>query len=447
LSLLNPQTLKEEVSMRKSSTSDNNGVKVTAKQREQLLDVLKPNIKAIVKEGVDHYIGNGTRFMLELLMHAEAQELCGRWNSRPEKRELQRWGVERKATAIIGGAKSPVERPRIRALRNMDDASGEVQLQSYKTMNRIELLDGPLVAAILSGVSARRYEQIVSRGLERKGIKRSTISRKAIAATKPTVEQFRQRRLDEFDFVALILDGVTVGKRQMIVCIGITVDGRKHVVGLRVGATEHEIVCRDLLRDLVDRGLNATKDYLFVVDGSGALIKAIRAAFGQDAAIQRCQEHKIRDIQAYLPVKFRAEIRDKLQAAYNEKTEQKALRRMDLIRCQLSLISDNAVNALTEGLHETLTLHRLGITGLLRKSLRTTNIIESAFSSVRRYMGRVSKFQDEAQRELWVTRSLLEAERHFRVLRGNRQLRKLRLSLEIRAAEINRSKQTGGRHV
>src|ERR1700730_4511790 len=149
--------------MRKSSTSDKHGVKVTAKQREKLLDVLKPNIKAIVKEGMEQYIGSGTRFMLELLMHAEARELCGRWNSRPQKRELQRWGTEKDSTAIIGGAKRRVERPRIRAVRDINEGEREVQLESYKVMNRTELLDGPLMAAILSGVSARKYAQIVSR--------------------------------------------------------------------------------------------------------------------------------------------------------------------------------------------------------------------------------------------------------------------------------------------
>jgi len=431
--------------MRKSSTSDKNGVKVTAKQREQLLDVLKPNIKAIVKEGVDQYIGNGKEFILELLMHAEARELCGRWNSRPQNRELQRWGVEKKSTALIDGAKRKVERPRLRALRSVNDQSKEVELETYKAMNRTELLDGPLVAAILSGVSAHKYAQIVSRGLEAKGIKRSAISRRSIAATKPTVEQFRKRRLDQFDFVVLIFDGVNVGKRQNVVCIGVTIDGRKHVLGMRTGATENEIVCRDLIRELIDRGLSTSNEYLFLVDGSSALINAIRAKFGPDVAIQRCQEHKIRDIQAYVPVKLRGEFRDKLQAAYNEKTEKKALKRLDLIRLELSLISENAVNALAEGLQETLTLHRLGITGLLRKSLRTTNIIESAFSSVRRYMGNVSNFKDEAQIELWIVRSAVETERHFRTLRGSRQLRKLRTALELRKAEMN-SRREGGNH-
>jgi len=424
--------------MRKSSSSSKSGVKVTAKDREQLLDVLKPNIKAIVKQGMEQYVGDGTRLMLELLLHAEARELCGRVYSRSGERKAQRWGTEPKATAIVRGVKQQVERPRLRAMRNME-GEGEVQLDTYKVMNRIELLEGPLVAAILGGVSARQYANIVARGLEAKGVKSSTVSRKSIAATKPTVDQFRKRRIED-DFVVLIFDGVHVEKRQVICCVGIDINGKKHALGLRVGATENEIVCRDLIRDLVERGLSTQKQYLFVVDGSKALIGAIRAAFGQDVAIQRCQEHKIRDIQGYLPVKLRQQYRDKLQAAYHERSESKAFKRLAQIRLELSLISENAVNALTEGMTETLTLHRLEITGLLRKSLRTTNIIESAFSSVRRYMGRVGKFSSEAQRELWVTRSLLEAERHFRVLRGCRQLRKLRQNLEFRYREITNQK-------
>jgi len=423
--------------MGKSSSSPGSEVKFNGKEREQLLEVLRPNIKAIVQEGVEQYIGNGTRLILELLMHAEAQQLCGKRYSRSDRRKNVRWGSEQ-GTAIIEGARRAIQRPRIRALRNFNDNGAEVQLETYKTMNRADLIDGPLTAAILSGVSVRRFAQIISRGLEAKGVKKSSISRKAIAATKPTVEKFRQQRLDQFDLAVLIFDGIHVGKRQMIVCIGIDTNGRKHVLGLRVGATENDIVCRDLIRDLINRGVRSDKQYLFVVDGSLPLIRAIRAAFGQEVAIQRCQEHKIRDVQGYVPVKLRAELRAKLQAAYNEKTEKAALKRLDHIRSQLSLISENAVNSLTEGMYETLTIHRLGVTGFLRQSLRTTNIIESAFSSVRRYLGGVSRFRDEAQMELSVTRSLLEAQRHFRPLRGHRQLKKLQEKLDQRG--------TGGKH-
>jgi transposase-like protein len=132
-----------------------------------------------------------------------------------------------------------------------------------------------------------------------------------------------------------------------------------------------------------------------------------------------------------------------MQAAYHQRTEYAAQKRLCALRWQLSVISENAVNALTEGMYETLTLHRLDITGMLRKSLRTTNIIESAFSSVRRYMGGASRFRNEAEMERTVTRSILETERHFRTLRGYRQLKKLRANLATqRALQLNK----GGSH-
>lgn len=417
--------------MGKSSSFSHRAVKVDAKQMEELLDVLAPNIEQIIREGVNEHVGDAARFMLQVYMNAEARALCGRRYSRSSERKNVRWGNEQ-GKALIDGVKRAVSRPRIRVHRHMNDREGgEIQLETYKAMNRGELLDGPLVATILAGVSARAYETIVSRRLEAQGVKSSAISRKAIAATRSTVEQFRKRRLDVHDLVVLLFDGICVGKRQMIACIGVDINGRKHVLALRLGATENETVCRDLIRDMIERGLNAEKRYLFVIDGSKALVSAIHAAFGQDAAIQRCQEHKIRDVQAYVPVKFRSELRDLMQAAYNQKSEKQAYKRLEKIRSWISLISQSAANALTEGMRETLTLHRLGVTGLLRKSLRTTNIMESAFSSVRRHLGRVTNFQDEAQRDLWVIRSLVEAEKHFRGLKGYRQLRKLKEQLDL----------------
>lgn len=411
--------------MSKSSGAGNDGVKLSVRQREEILQILRPNLKAIIKEGMTEYVAGGARFILELLMDAEAQQRCGKWYERPEKRNYVRWGKEA-GKAIVGGKRTPVERPRIRLARNLNTRGGEVRLETYTAMNRNELLDGPLVAAILSGVSTRAYASLLSGELKAKGVSKSAISRKAIAATKPTVEEFRKRRLEHLDVVVLLVDGIHVGKKQMIVCVGIDMNGRKHVLGLHLGATESDVVCRDLIRDLVERGLNCEKEYLFVIDGSTALVKAIHARFGQDATIQRCQEHKIKDVLAYVPVKRRREIREKMQAAYNQTSEKEALKRLSKIRAELAAFSQNAVGAITEGMYETVTVHRLGITGLLRKSLRTTNIIESAFSSVRRYMGRVTKFKDEEQVYLWVTRSLLEAEKHFRVLPGHRQLSSLR---------------------
>jgi transposase-like protein len=413
-----------------SSVLSNNVKRGNGRLKEQLFSVLEHSVEEVIQDGVGEYLRTGARVLLEMLMEAEANQRCGTRYERSDGRKYVRWGVDR-GTAVVSGRKTVVSRPRLRLLRNMQGAGGEVQLETYKAMNRAELMDGPLMAAILSGVSTRKYASIVSEGLEAKGVSKSAISRKAIVATKPTVDQFVKRKLEQSNLVVLLFDGIHIARRQMIVCVGIDHNGRKQVLGLRLGATENEIVCRDLIADMIERGLDARTNYLFVVDGSKALVRAIRAAFGDNTAIQRCQEHKIRNVQAYVPYKYKQELRSKLQAAYAQKTEEEAQKRLDRIRAELSAKScQKAVDSLTEGMYETLTVHRLGVTGLLRKSLRTTNIMESLFSSVRRYMGRVTRFKDEAQVDLWVIRSVVEAERHLRSVPGYRQLTTLRKRLQ-----------------
>jgi len=406
--------------MSKSCTSKKANVKV---DQQNFAELLRPDLTEIVQQGLNDYIADGVRLLLELLLQAEAQLRCGDRYGRSGDREAYRWGNE-KGTGIVLGQKTEVDRPRLR------NGQGEVQLDTYKAMNKAELIDEKLMASVLAGVSTRRYATTIAKELRSKGVSKSAVSRRAIAATKPTVEAFLKHRLDDRDFIVLMFDGIHVARRQMIVCVGIDMNGRKHVLGLRTGATENDIVCRDLIRDLVERGLSSQKRYLFAIDGSKALVQAIRAAFGQDVQIQRCQEHKIRDVQGYLPVKMRQTVRNKLLAAYEERWEKNAWKRLEKLRSELSQESEKAANALVEGLYETLTVNRLGVTGLLRKTLRTTNVMESTFSSVRRYMGRVTRFADESQIELWITRSILEAERHFRIIPGNRQLKKLREKLE-----------------
>jgi transposase-like protein len=397
--------------------------KLSKETYQQLAQAL-PDYKEALKVGVELYIEDLRRICLEALMYAEANDLAGLPHQRIKDRQLSRWGTE-KGKAIVNAGKIEVTRPRIRK-KFASKRDGEIHLETYRAMNRADLIDGPLTAAVLSGVSARVYANLMCNKLNAVGVKKSSVSRKTIAATKPMVDEFFKRRLEDINAVVLFIDGVNVAGRQALACIAIDTAGRKHVCGVRLGSTENQIVCRDMIRDMIERGLDTERNYLFVIDGSKALAQAIRATFGQHTHIQRCQEHKIRDVQAYLPHKYRKAFRQKMQAAYAQKTERAALNRLNKIRMELTLISERAANALIEGMYETVTVHRLGVTGLLRQSLRTTNIIESAFSSVRRYMGRVGRFRDDAQRDLWLVRSLIEAERHFRTIEGYRQLSELR---------------------
>jgi transposase-like protein len=398
--------------------------------QEKLLQELPVDYRLVVKESVTNYIHEATRLMLELLMVAEVADHCGERYQHSSERKSVRWGTQR-GTALVAGGKIEVSKPRVRHVDLKNRKGGEIELETYQAMNDKLVFTEQMLARILAGVSTRQYASTLEKNLRSKGVSKSTISRKAIAATKPTVDEFLKRSLKESNLIVLMFDGINLGGRQMIVCIGIDNNGRKRICGLRLGATENDIVCRDLIRDMIERGLNQEQKYLFAIDGSKALVKAIRAAFGQDAAIQRCQEHKIRNVQAYLPLNRRNEFRNKLQAAYNEPTEKAAAKRLDQIRNQLLLTGgEKAANALLEGLPETLTIHRLGVKGLLRKSLRTTNIIESAFSSARRYMSKVTNFKNEGQIDRWAIRSLVETERHFRTLAGNRQLAALQNKLQ-----------------
>ena len=406
--------------MTKSSSRTGRSVK------SNLLPLLLPDLKEVISKGINEHLEQMKRAWLENLMQAEVVEIVGSRYSRSAG-DAKRWGYE-KGTALVDGGKIEVTRPRIRVARCL--ARGEIRLQSYWAMNRTELIDGPLTQAILAGVSTRAYARIVSRNLRAKGIKKSAVSRRLIAATKPVVDAFLKRDLSKLAIVAVFVDGVHVAGRQSIAAIGVDSFGRKHVLGLRLGASESETICRDLLRNLIERGFNADDQYLFIIDGSRALASAIRTAFGPNALIQRCQEHKIRDVEAYLPFKMRASFRQKMNAAYSQKTERSALNKLSKIRSELSTISENAMNSLTEGMYEALTVHRLGVTGALRKSLRTTNIIESAFASVRRYMGRVKYFHSDEQRDRWTVWSLIEAEKHFRLLEGNRQISDLKKALK-----------------
>jgi transposase-like protein len=406
--------------MKKSSQNKDVLVKLSASEQATLSSLLSLDFEKVITQGVYGFLAEGARILAKALMEAEVTSLCGERYERGSDKQAGRWGSE-PGKFVVHGTKDVIEKPRVRNRLN----GKEVGLETYAALNEQDSLNGKFLASILSGTSTRNYTKTVEAELRKMGVSKSSVSRGAIAATKPLVDAFLKRDLAPLNLVALFIDGIHIGTKQVLVCIGVGAGGKKYVIGLKPGASENEIVCRDLLRDLKERGLKVDRRYLFVVDGAKALAAAIRAAFGNDTAIQRCIEHKIRDIEAYLPFKERASIRGKLRAAWNQKTEKAAQKRLSEIRSKLTLISEAAANSLTEGMLDTLTLHRLGVTGELRESLRTTNVIESAFSAARRLTAKTTRYRDEQAVIMWLARGLQESEKNFRPVRGYRQLTSL----------------------
>lgn len=394
---------------------------------EELKEVLGPNFETAIRDGLASVFAQLGVLCAEALMHGEVENLCGPRHSRKMNGEAVRWGSQQ-GVITIQGVKQPIEKPRVRT----SDGAQEIDLETYSAFSKKDALCEEALARLSSGVSNRNFAQTVRKEIRHHGISKSAVSRRAIAAAKMTLDQFLARRWDKHKFVSLMIDGVRIGSTMVVAAVGISKSGHKHVLGWNLGSTENATSCRDLLRKLADAGLDVDAPYLFVLDGSKALKAAVQERFGMDAVIQRCQEHKIRDVEEYLPVRLRKRFRILLQAAYNERTYAAASKRLQKIRLQLLSISEPAANSLTEGMEQTLTLHKLGIYGGVRHSLRTTNIIESTFARLRSTTRNVSNWSDCAQVERWLAVGLCKAEAGYRRLPGYRQLG--RLQRQIQAA-------------
>lgn len=208
------------------------------------------------------------------------------------------------------------------------------------------------------------------------------MSRRVTRASARQLQRLLERRLNAETFLAVVLNGNTFAEDGMVTAVGVTLDGRKVILGSVQTATEHRRVCAAFLRTLVERGVHAEAGLLVVTDGAKGLHAAVADVFGDAGVLQRCQWHKRENVVSYLPEKRRLAIRRKLQAAYAQPTGDAAARALKAVRQELRLLNASALPSLDEGLEETLTLHRLGVFRELGTSLKTTNLLESIHARV-----------------------------------------------------------------
>jgi len=129
---------------------------------------------------------------------------------------------------------------------------------------------------------------------------------------------------------------------------------------LREGATENAAAVRALVGELVERGLDPERSLLIVIDGAKALHKAVVEVFGAHALIQRCREHKKRNVTEALPERLRVTVRSTMTQAYATRDPRRARRLLDNLARRLEHQHPGAAASLREGLEETLTVMRLG---------------------------------------------------------------------------------------
>jgi putative transposase len=281
----------------------------------------------------------------------------------------------------------------------------------------------------MRGLSTRNYGAVVKDFRQAYGVEKSAVSDNFIEASREKLKELMERPLDELQLCAVLIDGTPFRDRQMIVALGISHDGRKTVLGLREGATENATVVGELLSELAGRGLDFSVPRLYVLDGGKALAAAVRRHAGEAAFIQRCQVHKRRNVVDHLPEEHKLAVKKKLQNAYAMTEYADAKRALERLHRELMEPNPSAARSLEEGMAETLTVHRLRVPLQLRRTLASTNVIESAFSIVETVCRNVKRWRAGDQIERWVGSGLLVAERQFRKVQGYREIPSLLTSL------------------
>ncbi len=373
-------------------------------------------------------VGVGLGVLVELL-EEEVVDVVGPKGKHNPERTAVRHGHEA-GEVTLGGRRVAVERPRVRSV----DGRAEVRLETYEHFADRDPLARVVMERMLASVSTRRYARTaepVGSAVEAKerSTSKSSVSRTFIERTRRSLGELMSRRLDDVRLAVMMIDGLDLKERTHVVALGITTDGVKIPLGLWEGSTENATVATALLSDLVERGLDPEQGILFVIDGAKALRRAIRNVFGE-APVQRCVRHKERNVIDHLPERERPAVKQRLRRAWATDDHARALDQLKALASELDRTYPGAAGSLREGLEETLTLTRLGVSGNLKRTLESTNPCESMIEIVRHTQRNVKRWSSGEMALRWTAAGMLEAEKQFRKIIGYRDLATLIIAIE-----------------
>jgi len=369
-----------------------------------------------LRDGVGQFLLQAQLQLLTLIMENEIDWIAGPRYDRGAPKEVQRWGHE-DGSVVINGQKVLVQRPCARG------EEGDVKLGSYELFRRDEEQQRRIWEAITRGLTMRGYGPTVRESEKAFAIEKSAVSEKFVAMSARKVDELFKRDLSKLRLCALLRDGVEVKQQHLVTALGIDETGRKTILGFHQGASENQAACDGLFSDLAGRGLDFRQLHLNIIDGSKALRAGVRKYCGEASPILRCQLHKRRNIVGHFAAEEEQPGWDgRLANAYDLRSYREAKTALLRIQDELNQVNPSAARSLEEGLEETLTLHRLKVPVELWKTLRSTNVIESAFSIVRVVCRNVKRWRPGNQIQRWVGSGLVVAEKQFRRIDGYRAL-------------------------
>jgi len=364
------------------------------------------------------------KMFAEAIIEMDREERSGP-DYHPIDPNLQKWAFQA-GSVYIGDQKVRVEHPRLRDRRQ----GCEIPLESYLKMKQRGQFSEELMEKILRGISTQKYSETVISSAEAFGVSPSTISQRIVEVTSKRLEEFKTRPLNEFAPFAIFLDTIHRGGQAFMVALGLDHDGKKMPLGFWEGSSENSEICLELLADIERRGLVLSKRVLWVTDGGSGIIKALKERFGKKLIHQRCTIHKDRNIQKHLPKRYRPQAHLQFRTALEQNSYKDAKRMLQDFEKWLRNINESAADSLKEAFEEILTLHRLKVPALLRKTLHSTNPIESMFSMVRGCERNVKRARSSKMRQRWLAAILLHCEKSFRTVKGYIQINKVVINIE-----------------
>jgi len=374
------------------------------------VDVKVSLIQALIPVGLEK---------VNVLLQDEVTRLAG--VPRKHGKVNTRWGSQGGSVYLLD-QKVPVTVPRVRnKLLNT-----EVALEAYQRLQEPHRLDEQLFLKLLNGLSTHKYRESAELAPEVFGISASNVSKRFRSCGKAHLKKLLSRGLDEYDFIALFLDGKTYAKDGIVVAIGITIEGRKVIVGIEQMNTENARAVGQFFDKLIERGFNYEQGLLCVIDGAKGFTKAIEDKFRECGFIQRCQQHKKQNVVSYFPLGMQKTYRLRLTQAYEQATYSQARAALNGIALELDRVNPSAAASLREGMEETLALHQLGLSKELRRSFSSTNCIESVLSQVGQFTDKVDRWRNGRHIQEWVAASLMHIEPKLHKVNGWRHLKLLR---------------------
>ena len=333
-----------------------------------------------------------------------------------QRLRVQLWGRQKGFIRVLG-EKVNFPRPRVR------EGRGEVRLETYEKMQSRKQWGEEITEMVLGGLATRQFDKVARAFGIQYGLSKSAVSRRVVIGLKKDFEGLMQT--DCSDVIAVIVDGISFGKRADQICViaalGITRFGVKKLLGIWAGGTENSAVCGALIDDLIARGLKRPE--LVVLDGSKGLRKAIEARW-EEVVIGRCQEHKKRNLLGHLSKSHQTWAKREYNRVIHADSYEEGLERAEAFARELRGVNESAYRSFQEGLEEIL-VPLLIEDRHLRRFFSTTNPLESLFSTLRLKTARVRRWRNANSVMHWISTAYRQQKKNLQKLRGYKNINEL----------------------